>query len=48
MPSGVAGRAVVLADEAAVLTDGVAAGGAGGTAAAFPLLLAPFDPLAAP
>ena len=42
------GRTVVLADVAELLTVGEAAGEAGGATAAFPLLLAPFDPLAAP
>jgi len=45
--TGVAGRATVLTEEVELLF-GVRAGEAGGMTAAFPLLLAPFAPLAAP
>lgn len=45
--TGVAGRATVLTEDDELLF-GVTAGEAGGIAAAFPLLLAPLAPLAAP
>lgn len=45
--TGVAGRATVLTEEVELLF-GVTAGEAGGITAAFPLLLAPLAPLAAP